>query len=470
MGPLRSLISLIKFLVYCSPVLFLYFPEKTKAIGSHFHNVEVTSLLAAETCDRQSSTGSNSRKYSTTLEVVHMFGPCSPQHEHTKSKPSLVDNLSHEQSRVDLIQTRPKQNFLRNNKASLSTQSGMPLNTLTYVVTIGLGTPHQNVTLIFDTGSDLTWTQCQPCLECYEQRDPVYDPFSSSTYSKISCGSECSKFGYVLSCFKGRCAYKREYNDGSYSEGVVSIEKLTITPDVFEDFFFGCGQKNKGGTFGETAGLLGLGRTANEMSFLYQTTQKYNRYFSYCLPSTGSSTGHLTFGRNKSKHSTKNVMFTPLIPHPDFYRIEIVAISVGKTRLPIQPSVFHNSRTIIDSGATITRLPHEAYVLLRDAFKHKMGSSYATAPAHQILDTCYYFNNQTNVKYPFVSFTFSGGVEVKLHPSGIIYPVNSTMVCFAFAGSTNPERSVFGNIQQKTLEIVYDLARERLGFGQGGCK
>ncbi|KAL3621432.1 hypothetical protein CASFOL_036344 [Castilleja foliolosa] len=110
----------------------------------------------------------------------------------------------------------------------------------------------------------------------------------------------------------------------------------------------------------------------------------------------------------------------------------------------------------------------EAYEKLRDAFKYMMGSSYPAAPAHQILDTCYYINNRTNVQYPFVSFTFSGGVEVQLHPSGIIYPVNSRVACFAFVGNTDPRRhSVFGNIQQKTLEIVYDLAGERLGFGQG---
>ncbi|KAL3621435.1 hypothetical protein CASFOL_036347 [Castilleja foliolosa] len=139
---------------------------------------------------------SNSRKYST-VEVVHMFGPCSPQHEQTKNKP-----------------------FLQSSKASLLTQSGAPLKTLDHVVTIGLGTPQQNVTLMMDTGSELTWTQCKPCIDCYKQQDPVYDPFSSSTYSRLSCGSECSELGYAISCFKGRCAYKREYNDGSYSEGV----------------------------------------------------------------------------------------------------------------------------------------------------------------------------------------------------------------------------------------------------------
>ncbi|KAL3649052.1 hypothetical protein CASFOL_005455 [Castilleja foliolosa] len=476
MGPLKFSIYLIKFVVYCSSLLLLlssYFPEKAEATKSHFHSVKVTSLLPASTCSRRASTGSNQMKYSTTLEVVHMLGPCSPNHEHTKNKPSLSDILSQDQSRVDSIQARSNQTFLRNNKASLPAQLGLPLNTFAYVATIGLGTPQQNVTLMIDSSSDVTWTQCRPCINCYEQRDPVYNPFSSSTFSRISCDSECFNFSHVLPCFRGPCAYIRKYGDGSYSHGVVSKERLTITStthDVFQDFVFGCGQHNEG-LFGKTAGMLGLGRTTNEMSLLHQTAQKYRHYFSYCFPSTVSSTGHLTFGRKKSKYSAKNVKFIPLLPDPHLYRIEIVEITVGHTKLPIHPSVFQNPGTIIDSGAAVTHLPLEAYVKLRDAFKYMMRSSYRSAPAYQNLDTCYYINNHTNVEYPFVSFTFSRGVEVQLHPSGIVSVVNSTMVCLAFAGRTDPNKyNIFGNIQQRTLEIVYDVASERLGFGQGGCE
>ncbi|KAL3617755.1 hypothetical protein CASFOL_038076 [Castilleja foliolosa] len=471
MGLLNFSIYLIKFLVYCSPILLLlfsYFPEKIEAIGSHFPDVKVSSLLPASTFNRQASTGSKHMKYSTTLEVVHGLGPCSPYHKHNKNKPSLTDILSHDQSRVDSIQARQKQNFLRNNKATLP---AMSLSCVNYMVTIGLGTPQQNLTLIIDTGSDLMWTQCQPCINCYEQHEPVYNPNSSSTYSTTPCGSsQCSELGH--SCYDDRCIYSKIYNDGSYSEGVVSKERLTITPtnhDVFQDFLFGCGHNNEG-TFGKTAGVLGLNRRPYEMSFLYQTAQKYGHYFSYCFPSTVSSTGHLTFGRNKSKPLAKNMKFIPLIPDPTHYLIEIVAISIDGSKLIIEPSVFKNPGTMIDSGTTITRLPRKAYLKMRNVFKHMIGDSYPTAPAYQNLDTCYYVNNHAKVKFPSVSFTFSGDVEVQLHPSGVIYSVNSTMKCLAFTNTDRDQLSIFGNTQQKTFEIVYDVARERLGFGRGGCE
>ncbi|KAL3649064.1 hypothetical protein CASFOL_005467 [Castilleja foliolosa] len=415
---------------------------KGEAIRSHFHSVKVTSLLPASTCSRPASTGSNRMKYSTTLEVVHMLGPCSPNHEHTKNKPSLPDILSHDQSKLDSIQAQSKQIFLRNNKVMLPTQFGLSLNIPAYVVTIGLGTPPQNVTLIIDSGSDVTWTQCHPCLKCYNQRDPVIQnalsPVTSYPASEV---------------------------------GAPTQDTMPMVRTLMEWYFvFGCGQFNEG-LFGETSGILGLARTSFEMSFLDQTAQKYERYFSYCFPSTVSSTGHLIFGRKKSKYSTKNVKFIPLIPDPTFYRVEIVAISIGRTRLSIHPSVFQNPGTIIDSGAVITHLPQEAYVKLRNALKDMMGSSYPTAPAYLNMDTCYYINNHTNVQYPFVSFTFGGGVEVQLHPSGIVAAVSSTMVCLAFTGNTDPNKhTVFGNMQQRTFEMVYDVARERLGFGQGGCE
>jgi hypothetical protein len=63
-----------------------------------------------------------------------------------------------------------------------------------YVVTVGLGTPKKDFTLSFDTGSDLTWTQCEPCLGgCFPQNQPKFDPTTSTSYKNVSCSSEFCK-------------------------------------------------------------------------------------------------------------------------------------------------------------------------------------------------------------------------------------------------------------------------------------
>ncbi|GFP92556.1 aspartic proteinase nepenthesin-2, partial [Phtheirospermum japonicum] len=258
------------------------------------------------------------------------------------------------------------------------------------------------------------------------------------------------------------CIYGVEYGDNSYTVGFFSRDKLTVTPtDVFPDFLFGCGQNNKG-LFGKTAGLLGLSK--GPISFVSQTAKKYGEIFSYCLPSSISSTGFLAFGKNNNNKTTKD---GPQDALPIFYFIEITAISVGRTHLRINESVFKTAGAIIDSGTVITRLPPAAYNATSKEFKRQMKAlNYKSAPAYSILDTCFHISGHTNItNIPPMSFTFKGNAKVKLDPSGIIVVVSSKVMCFAFAGNSDPQDfAIFGNTQQMKLEVVYDVACGKLGF------
>ncbi|KAL0327625.1 UNVERIFIED_CONTAM: Aspartyl protease family protein [Sesamum angustifolium] len=458
---------------------------------SHYHTLEINTLFPAPVCTAATTHIQGSNKRQSTLEVLHRHGPCSQlgqDKDHaTTTIPSLSEVLSHDQSRVDSIQARVKSNSdtnkikninsnsnrLKDKKANLPVQSGRSLGSGNYIVTIGLGTPTKTLSLIFDTGSDLTWTQCQPCARsCYQQQDPIFNPSASASYSNISCNSpQCSQLsaatGNNPACSSTTCVYGIQYGDQSFSVGFFGKDKLTITAtELFPNFLFGCGQNNQG-LFGNTAGLLGLGR--NSLSIISQTAQKYGKYFSYCLPSTSSSTGHLTLG--KSGVST-NVKFTPFASSQgtSFYFIDILSISVGGRQLPISQSIFTTAGSIIDSGTVITRLPPAAYSTMSAAFR-KLMAKYKTAPAYSILDTCYDFTGLTTVSIPAISFTFGGNVKVDLAPSGILVAISTSRICLAFAGNNNADDvAIFGNTQQKTLEVVYDVGGGNLGFGSAGCK
>lgn len=433
---------------------------------------------------------SGSEKRPSTLEVLHQHGPCSQRGQKDKATtaPSLSEVLSYDQSRVDNIHATinpnsntnqikdthaNSKNHLRDKKANLPVQSGRSLGSGNYIVTIGLGSPKKTLSLIFDTGSDLTWTQCQPCVRsCYQQQDPIFNPSTSSSYANVSCNSaQCSQLssatGNTPGCATTTCVYGIQYGDQSFSVGFFSKDKLTITEtEVFNDFLFGCGQNNQG-LFGNTAGLLGLGR--NPLSIVSQTAQQYGKYFSYCLPSTSSSTGHLTLGKNGVSN---NVKFTPFATSQGttFYFIDILSVSIGGHQLPISQSVFRTAGAIIDSGTVITRLPPGAYSTISSTFK-KLMAKYPSAPAYSILDTCYDLSGYTTITIPYISFTFGGNVKVDLDPSGILVAVGKSRACLAFAGNNDAsDVGIFGNTQQKTLEVVYDVAGGRLGFGPGGCR
>ena len=97
-------------------------------------------------------------------------------------------------------------------------------------------------------------------------------------------------------------------------------------------------------------------------------------------------------------------------------------------------------------------------------------SQYPTAPAMSILDTCYDFSNYENITFPTISFSFNGDIDVEIDETGIFYASEVTQVCLAFApNGDDSDVAIFGNVQQKTLEVVYDVAGGRVGFAPGGC-
>ncbi|RWR98172.1 aspartyl protease family-like protein isoform X2 [Cinnamomum micranthum f. kanehirae] len=431
-----------------------------------FYSIKVGSLAPSTTC--YSPKGFNN----FGLRVVHRHGPCSP---FGGGRASHHQILGQDQARVNLIHSRISKSTqkLQRQSASLPANLGIPFSTSNYIVTVGFGTPKKDMTVAFDTGSDLTWIQCKPCaFKCYNQTEPIFDSSQSTSFVKISCNSaECTRLssatGNPSSCDSAACKYSIEYGDGSTSAGIFGQETLTLTStDVIRNFRFGCGQNNDG-LFGETAGLLGLGR--DSVSIVSQTARKYSQVFSYCLPSSSSSEGYLNFG---TKAIRPRVNFTSLVSNPNapsFYFLEMIGISVGGIDIGIPPSTFSSPGTIIDSGTVITRLQPDAYSALKSAFQKGM-SNYTMASAYELFDTCYNFSGVDTVSVPTIKLRFKGGVDVDVGIYGTFYVVSQSQFCLAFAGNKNlGSIGIIGNRQQRTVNVVYDVAHGRIGFGAGGC-
>lgn len=97
--------------------------------------------------------------------------------------------------------------------------------------------------------------------------------------------------------------------------------------------------------------------------------------------------------------------------------------------------------------------------------------NYTTASsAVELLDTCYDPRGFDTMAVPKVSFSFGSGTDVELGLNGILYRVDASHVCLAFAGNEkDDEVAIFGSVQQMTLQVVYDKAGGRIGFAQNGC-
>jgi len=98
-----------------------------------------------------------------------------------------------------------------------------------FIVPIYLGTPPQKASIIIDTGSDLTWIQSQPCISCYNQVDPIFDPSKSSTYKKLACSTTlCQELLGKQCSSNASCTYDYGYGDGSQTYGYFSTESITV--------------------------------------------------------------------------------------------------------------------------------------------------------------------------------------------------------------------------------------------------
>ena len=100
-----------------------------------------------------------------------------------------------------------------------------------FLMQMGIGSPVPlKLNFIVDTGSDLTWTQCQPCVQysCVPQTGPIYNPARSSSYRSVSCSSNfCSALSGQCNTQK-HCTYFYAYGDFSYTSGNLSYETLSL--------------------------------------------------------------------------------------------------------------------------------------------------------------------------------------------------------------------------------------------------
>lgn len=386
--------------------------------------------------------------------------------------------LAGDNARVRSLQSRLG-NRVANREEAAPSEARLPLNsgakvqTLNYIVSIELG--GKKMTVIVDTGSDLTWVQCMPCKSCYSQEDPLFDPAASPSYHPIPCNtSTCDSLrvatGISGVCGSNRpsCNYELSYGDGSYTNGVLARDSISLASVSVEGFVFGCGQSN-GGMFGGTSGLMGLGRA--QLSLISQTTPQFGGVFSYCLPTREfDSSGSLILGNayNAYKNLTPFV-FTNMLPDSSSYFLNLTDISVGGVAL--QAADQFSTKVLIDSGTVITRLAPSVYKLVKDEFLRQF-SDFPPAPDFSILDTCFNLAGYKEVSIPNIRFAFQGDAEVEVDVSGVLYLVkqDASQACLAFASlAYEDEVGIIGNYQQKNLRVVYDTVGSRLGFAEENC-
>ncbi|CAM8944434.1 unnamed protein product [Rhodiola kirilowii] len=210
---------------------------------------------------------------------------------------------------------------------------------------IRLGTPPVDIIAVADTGSDITWTQCQPCTNCMPQRMPLFDPQASSFYARVPCGPShpCPPGSYSQCKADGFRHHDIRYTGQTYSKGLISTETMRMgstsphNPVVeIPSFKFGCGT-DKYGNFGSDVGLSGVTGLGDRLqSVVSQLGPLSMQGFSYSLvPLTLlGRVSHIYFGQEAFVHGPETVRF--LLVHKqqeNHYFVTLEALTVGKTKI-----------------------------------------------------------------------------------------------------------------------------------------
>lgn len=363
---------------------------------------------------------------------------------------------------------KPVETMLQPEDLQTPITSGASQGSGEYFARLGLGQPAKEFYMVLDTGSDITWVQCEPCSDCYQQSDPIFNPSSSSTYSRLSCdAAQCSALE-TSACGTQSCLYQVSYGDGSFTVGEFATETVSFgNSGSFPKVAIGCGHDNEG-LFVGAAGLIALGGGS-----LSLPTQIKASSFSYCLVDRNSASSS-TLDFNAARPG--DAVLAPLLRNSrrsTFFYVGLTGISVGGHMLSIPASVFQvdgsgNGGIIVDSGTAVTRLQSSAYSALRDTFV-RFTQNLRSAGQFALFDTCYDLSSMRSVSVPTLAFHFSGGKTLPLHPKNYLIPVDSSgKFCLAFA-PTEGSLSIIGNIQQQGTRVSYDLANNLVGFSPDKC-
>ena len=404
-----------------------------------------------------------------SVEMIHRDSPKSPFYNSTETQFQRISNaLSRSIIRAN-----------RFNKSSVSANTPQaPVTSAKgeYLMSYEIGTPPIQVYGIVDTGSDITWLQCEPCQTCFKQTTPIFDPSKSKTYKNISCNAKPCRFvqGTCPKPTTSSCQYSISYGDGSYSEGDLSLETITLnstngSPFKIPSTVIGCAQNNHLAFELGGSGIVALGNSP--VSLANQMGPSIGGKFSYCLVpilSPPSISSKLNFG-NAAVVSGSGTVSTPFYSREpeEFYYLYLEAISVGSKRIEVGSTSARaggKGNIVIDSGTTVTFLPNDAYSKLESAVAKEVKLQPAKDPNH-VLTLCYKAKSD-KLDVPVMTAHFTGA-DVLLHGSSTFMKVADGVVCLAFVPTLSTP--IFGNLAQQNVLVGYDLQKKTVSFKLVDC-
>ncbi|CAH8352297.1 unnamed protein product [Eruca vesicaria subsp. sativa] len=354
---------------------------------------------------------------------------------------------------IDLYQRRSSSR-ISNTQIRSSPYADTVFEKSVYLMKLQIGTPPIEIEAILDTGSQITWTNCFPCNDCTK---PLFNPSKSSTYKNKICDGGSP------------CPFEINYEDTTYSRGTYATETIRIKstsgkPYVMPETTIGC-SNNSSADFKKPykpSGVVGL--NWGSLSLISQMGEDMLGLMSYCF--SRKRTSKLNFGSNAIVSGDGTVVANMYRKKeaPDYYFLNLDAVSVGKTRIKTLGTPFHASKgnIIIDSGTTVTYLPESYCKKVRMAVE-KVVKAERVASSEK--DLCYKTNNMD--LFPVITMHFQGGADLVMDKYNTFMTSGGEITCLIIISGTSTP--IFGNRAQNNFLVGYDPSSQLVSFKPTNC-
>ncbi|XP_028771297.1 aspartic proteinase Asp1 [Neltuma alba] len=350
-----------------------------------------------------------------------------------------------------------------------------------YNVTLNIGQPPRPYFLDLDTGSDLTWLQCDaPCTHCSETPHPLYSPSNDLVPCDDPLCVSLHQSSRYNCDYPDQCHYEIVYADQYSTLGVLlkDVYHLNFTNgnQLKVRMGLGCGydQVFPAYSYHAVDGVLGLGRGRASLISQLSSQGLLRNVVGHCLSSYGG--GYMFFG---DVSESSRVTWTPMSSGDSKH------YSAGGAELLFggKATGVGNLLAIFDTGSSYTYFNFHAYQALISWLKKELhGKHLYEAPDDQTVPICWHgrrpFRSINEVRKYFkpLALSFTTGrrsrAVFEIPPEAYLIISNLGNVCLGILNGSEVgmgDVNLIGDISMLDKLMVYDNEKQLIGWSTANC-
>lgn len=349
-------------------------------------------------------------------------------------------------------------------------------------VTIKIGDPAQAYFLDIDTGSDLTWLQCDaPCTKCTPAPHTPYKPNKDLVRCKDPlCASLQSPENQPCETPEEQCDYEVGYADHGSSMGVLvkDLFSLTFTNGsvLSPRLAFGCGYNQEVADSVQppyTDGVLGLGKgKASIVGQIFKLGITRN-VVGHCL--SGHGGGFLFLGEDLLP---SGVIWAPMSTKSmgNHYSLGNAELLFGGKAAGVKGLTM-----VFDSGSTYSYFSSQAYKAVLSLIKKELnGKRLNDANDDKSLPVCWKgtkpfrsIDDVSNLFKPLaLTFTKSKTAQLQIPPEAYLIVTDQGNVCLGIMDGSEVglgDFNIIGDISLQDKIVIFDNEKQRIGWAPANC-